>query len=53
MCINTAKQYTATMLTDIGPITIKLLAAKDPTTVNNFVFLAGYHFYDGTAFHRV
>lgn len=53
MCINTAKQYTATMLTDIGPITINLLAAKDPTTVNNFVFLAGYHFYDGTAFHRV
>ena len=53
MCINPAKQYTATMLTDIGPITIKLLAAKDPTTVNNFVFLAAYHFYDGTAFHRV
>ncbi|MGD0809844.1 MAG: peptidylprolyl isomerase [Acidimicrobiales bacterium] len=53
MCINTAKQYTATMLTDLGPITIKLLAATDPTTVNNFVFLAGYHFYNGTAFHRV
>ena len=53
MCINTAKQYTATMLTDIGPITIKLLAAQDPVTVNNFVFLAGYHFYNGTAFHRV
>jgi cyclophilin family peptidyl-prolyl cis-trans isomerase len=53
MCINTAKQYTATMLTDIGPITIKLLADQDPVTVNNFVFLAGYHFYNGTAFHRV
>jgi cyclophilin family peptidyl-prolyl cis-trans isomerase len=53
MCINPAKQYTATMVTDVGTITIKLLAAKDPTTVNNFVFLAGYHFYDGTAFHRV
>ena len=53
MCIDTSKQYTATMLTDVGPITIKLLAAQNPVTVNNFVFLAGYHFYDGTAFHRV
>lgn len=53
MCINPSKQYTATMVTDIGPITIKLLAAQNPITVNNFVFLAGYHFYDGTAFHRV
>jgi cyclophilin family peptidyl-prolyl cis-trans isomerase len=53
MCINPAKQYTATMVTDLGPITIKLLAAQNPVTVNNFVFLAGYHFYNGTAFHRV
>jgi len=53
MCINPAKTYTAKMVTDIGTITIKLLAAQDPVTVNNFVFLAGYHFYDGTAFHRV
>jgi len=53
MCINPAKDYTATMVTDVGTIMIKLDAAQDPTTVNNFVFLAGYHFYDGTAFHRV
>jgi cyclophilin family peptidyl-prolyl cis-trans isomerase len=53
MCINTAKIYTAKMVTDIGTITIKLDAAQDPKTVNNFVFLAGYHFYNGTAFHRV
>jgi cyclophilin family peptidyl-prolyl cis-trans isomerase len=53
MCINPAKTYTAQMVTDAGTITIKLLAAKNPITVNNFVFLAGYHFYDGTAFHRV
>lgn len=53
MCINPAKQYTAKMVTDVGTITIKLAAAKNPTTVNNFVFLAGYHFYDGTIFHRV
>jgi cyclophilin family peptidyl-prolyl cis-trans isomerase len=53
MCINPAKTYTATMKTDVGTIKIDLTAAKDPTTVNNFVFLAGYHFYNGTAFHRV
>jgi len=53
MCINPAKGYTAHMVTTAGTITIKLLAAKDPTTVNNFVFLAGYHFYNGTSFHRV
>ncbi len=53
MCIDPAKTYTAKMKTDVGTITIKLDAAKNPTTVNNFVFLAGYHFYDGTAFHRV
>jgi len=53
MCINPAKDYTAHMVTDAGTITIKLLASQNPTTVNNFVFLAGYHFFDGTAFHRV
>lgn len=53
MCISPSKQYTAHMVTDVGTITIKLLAAKDPTSVNNFVFLSLYHFYDGTEFHRV
>ncbi|HET9060835.1 MAG TPA: peptidylprolyl isomerase [Acidimicrobiales bacterium] len=53
MCIDPSKQYTAHMVTDVGTITFKLLAAQNPTTVNNFVFLAGYHFYDGTIFHRV
>ena len=53
MCINPSKVYTAIMVTDIGTITIKLSTAQDRVTVNNFVFLAGYHFYNGTAFHRV
>ena len=53
MCINPAKAYTATMVTTAGTITIKLLASENPTTVNNFVFLSAYHFYNGTAFHRV
>jgi cyclophilin family peptidyl-prolyl cis-trans isomerase len=53
MCINPAKTYIAKMVTDAGTITIRLLAKENPVTVNNFVFLASYHFYDGTAFHRV
>jgi cyclophilin family peptidyl-prolyl cis-trans isomerase len=53
ICIDTSQAYTAKMVTDVGTITIKLLTQVNPTTVNNFVFLAGYHFYDGTVFHRV
>jgi cyclophilin family peptidyl-prolyl cis-trans isomerase len=52
-CINTTKTYTAVMTTDIGPMTIKLLPKDAPVTVNNFVFLAGYHYFDGIVFHRV
>jgi cyclophilin family peptidyl-prolyl cis-trans isomerase len=53
MCIDATKTYTATMVTDAGTITIMLDPAEAPKTVNNFVFLAGYHYFDGTAFHRV
>ena len=52
-CISLAKTYTATMLTDAGTVTIKLLPKDAPVTVNNFVFLAGYHFFEGITFHRV
>jgi cyclophilin family peptidyl-prolyl cis-trans isomerase len=52
-CIDTTKTYTVTMTTDAGVITMKLDPVGAPKTTNNFVFLAGYHFFDGTAFHRV
>ncbi len=52
-CIDATKTYTVTMTTDAGVITVKLDPVAAPKTVNNFVFLAGYHFFDGTAFHRV
>jgi cyclophilin family peptidyl-prolyl cis-trans isomerase len=52
-CIDTSKTYTATVTTDIGSFTIQLLPKDAPVTVNNFLFLAGYHFYDGIVFHRV
>jgi cyclophilin family peptidyl-prolyl cis-trans isomerase len=54
MCIDPNKTYTATMQTSQGgPITIALDAKAAPKTVNNFVVLARYHFYDGVSFHRI
>lgn len=52
-CLDTSKTYTATVKTDAGNFTVELLPKYAPQTVNNFVFLAGYHFYDGIVFHRV
>ena len=37
----------------MGTIVIALFALNAPITVNNFVFLAGYHYYDGIIFHRI
>jgi len=53
MQIDTSKQYTATIKTNLGDITIQLFVNEDPLTVNNFVFLANQGFYDGVTFHRV
>lgn len=52
-CIDVAKRYVLTMTTDVGPIQITLDPQVAPVTVNNIVFLAGYHYFDGTVFHRV
>ncbi|MFM8825783.1 MAG: peptidylprolyl isomerase [Actinomycetota bacterium] len=51
--IDPQKRYTATMETSMGTIVIALDAVNAPVTVNNFVFLAGYHYYDGIIFHRI
>ena len=53
MGIDPAKRYTATMSTSLGEIVIALDAVNAPTTVNNFVFLALNHYYDGVIFHRI
>jgi cyclophilin family peptidyl-prolyl cis-trans isomerase len=53
MCIDPAKRYTATMETNKGTITFALDAVAAPVTVNNFVFLSRYHYYDDVVFHRV
>src|SRR6478672_8494490 len=53
MGIDPQKRYTATLDTSLGQIVIALDAVKAPKTVNNFVFLALHHYYDGVIFHRI
>ena len=53
MCLDTSKRYTAEMVTSMGTLVITLDHATAPKTVNNFVSLARYHYYDGLIFHRV
>lgn len=53
MCIDPAKTYTAEIESNIGNIKIDLLTDKAPATVNNFVFLSRYHYYDGIQCHRI
>ena len=53
MTIDPNRKFTATFDTSRGKIVCELFAKDAPITVNNFVFLARDHFYDGTKFHRV
>jgi cyclophilin family peptidyl-prolyl cis-trans isomerase len=53
MVIDPAKRYTAEMVTSKGTMTISLDPIAAPKTVNNFVFLARYHYFEGITFHRV
>jgi cyclophilin family peptidyl-prolyl cis-trans isomerase len=53
MSIDTSKHYSATIDTSMGTMKVDLFASEAPATVNNFVFLAQQHYYDGVTFHRV
>ncbi|MDQ2784574.1 MAG: peptidylprolyl isomerase [Chloroflexota bacterium] len=53
MTIDKAKKYTATITTNKGTMKADLFVDTAPITVNNFVFLANDHFYDGVIFHRI
>jgi peptidylprolyl isomerase len=53
MGIDLSKRYSAELVTSKGTLVLALDAIAAPRTVNNFVFLARYHYYDGIAFHRV
>ena len=53
MGIDVEKTYTAEMVTSLGTMTIHLDPIGAPQTVNNFVYLARWHYFDGLIFHRV
>jgi cyclophilin family peptidyl-prolyl cis-trans isomerase len=52
-CIEDGVTYTAKLVTTEGDIVIELDHEAAPETVNNFVVLARYHFYDNVPFHRI
>lgn len=53
MCIDPERTYGASMVTSKGTMTIALDPIGAPATVNNFVFLSRYHYYEGVVFHRI
>jgi cyclophilin family peptidyl-prolyl cis-trans isomerase len=53
MCIDPSKTYVATFDTTKGQMVVTLDAKSAPKTVNNFVVLARYHFFDGSPFFRI
>lgn len=53
LCIDPTATFTAEVVTNKGPFTITLDPASSPGSVNNFVVLSRYGYYDGTGCHRV
>jgi cyclophilin family peptidyl-prolyl cis-trans isomerase len=53
LCISATGTYDATVVTDVGTFVIQMKAASSLAAVNNFVFLARYHFFNDVVFHRV
>jgi cyclophilin family peptidyl-prolyl cis-trans isomerase len=53
LCIDPAKSYTAVVATNHGDFTVELDPVAAPITVNNFVVLARYHYFDDTICHRI
>ncbi len=53
LCIDPEATYTAVITTTKGDITIELDPGRAPQTVNNFVVLSRYRYYEGVPFHRI
>ena len=53
LCTDRSKTYKARVETDLGTFDILLDQGRAPDTVNNFVFLARYHFYDGFTWNKI
>ncbi len=52
-CLEPGATYSALVTTNKGEFTIALDAVQAPQTVNNFVFLARWKYYDDTVCHRI
>jgi len=52
-CVGKTSVWDATFETSLGNFVVQMDAAKSYAAVNNFVFLAGWQYYNGTFFHRV
>jgi cyclophilin family peptidyl-prolyl cis-trans isomerase len=52
-CIDAGVDYAADVATTEGTFTVDLLEREAPVTVNNFVVLARWGWFDGDDFHRV
>ena len=53
LCVAVAKTYTAEIQTSKGLMVADLDVKNATKTVNNFVVLARYKYFDGIAFHRI
>lgn len=52
-CLEEGKDYWAVIEFDNGEVEVDLAEGESPTTVNNFVALAGHRFYEDVVCHRV
>lgn len=53
LCVAATKNYTAEIATSKGLMVVALDVRNATRTVNNFVVLARYKYFDGIAFHRI
>ena len=53
LCIDPTKTYVANFETTQGSFSVRLFPDRAPGTVNNFVSLARWKYFDGTKCHRV
>ena len=53
LCVAVARTYVAEIQTSKGLMVANLDVKAATKTVNNFVVLARYHYFDGIAFHRI
>ena len=53
LCVEVAKNYMAEVQTSKGTMTVALDVRNATKTVNNFIVLARYKYFEGIAFHRI